>query len=464
MKSTDIRVVAAQAYFLPVVMRVPLKFGPETVTEALCLRVCVEVETHQGKRAKGWGETPLSVSWVWPSSLSVGERLAAMKAISCDLAAELVRSNLSGHPIEIGADFIDGPLSQLTRRHNEGRESQHALPYLASLVAFSAYDIAVHDAYGQVHGADIYQLYGHEHLSRNLADFLHSEDAQISFQDRHPSDFLIHDAPKRLPVWHLVGGVDPLEQADLRGDEPADGYPLLLADWIKRDGLRCLKIKLRGNDAAWDYQRICKVGEIGLNLGVKWLSVDFNCTVRDPAYVNAIMDQLLRDEPELYARTLYIEQPFAYDLEAHPIDVRSVSARKPLFLDESAHDWHFVKLGRSLGWSGVALKTCKTQTGALLSLCWARAHGMPLMVQDLTNPMLAMIPHVRLAAHAGTIQGVECNAMQFYPQASLAEEKIHPGLFVRLHGEVDLSTLGGPGFGHRQDLIARQLPSPAITT
>ena len=107
--------------------------------------------------------------------------------------------------------------------------------------------------------------------------------------------------------------------------------------------------------------------------------------------------------------------------------MRSVSARKPLFLDESAHDWRFVRLGRELGWTGVALKTCKTLTGALLSLCWARAHGMTLMVQDLTNPMFAQIPHVLLAAHAGTIMGVESNAMQFYPDASLPEAQVHPG-------------------------------------
>ncbi len=117
---------------------------------------------------------------------------------------------------------------------------------------------------------------------------------------------------------------------------------------------------------------------------------------------------------------LYVEQPFPYDLEAHRIDVHSVSARKPLFMDESAHDWRFVRLGRELGWSGVALKTCKTQTGALLSLCWAKAHGMTLMVQDLSNPMLAQVPHVLLAAHAGTIMGVESNGMQFYPDGIAA--------------------------------------------
>jgi hypothetical protein len=84
---------------------------------------------------------------------------------------------------------------------------------------------------------------------------------------------------------------------------------------------------------------------------------------------------------------------------------------------------------------------------------------MALMVQDLTNPMLAQIPHVLLAAHAGTIRGVETNAMQFYPEASKPEQAVHPGLYRRRDGRVDLSTLGGPGFGYRLDRIARELPA-----
>ena len=74
-------------------------------------------------------------------------------------------------------------------------------------------------------------------------------------------------------------------------------------------------------------------------------------------------------------------------------------------MDESGHDWKHVRLGRERGWTGVAFKTCKTQAGVLLSLCWARAHGMDLMVQDLINLMFAQIPHVFLVAHANTTMG-----------------------------------------------------------
>src|SRR5208283_4753899 len=97
-----------------------------------------------------------------------------------------------------------------------------------------------------------------------------------------------------------------------------------------------------------------------------------------------------------------------------------------------------------------------------LSACWAKAHGLSLMVQDLTNPMLAQIPHVLLAAHAGTIMGVETNAMQFYPDASAPEAAVHPGLYQRRSGNIDLSTLSGPGFGYRLEEIHRELPPPAV--
>jgi L-alanine-DL-glutamate epimerase-like enolase superfamily enzyme len=221
------------------------------------------------------------------------------------------------------------------------------------------------------------------------------------------------------------------------------------------------KLKLSGQDATQDYDRIVAVGQIAERYGVEHLTTDFNCTVKHTDYVNGILDRLREEHPGIYDKILYVEQPFPYDIEADPIDVRSVSERKPLFMDESAHDWRLVRLGRTLGWTGVALKTCKTQTGALLSLCWARAHGMSLMVQDLTNPMLAQIPHILLAAHAGTIMGVETNSTQFYPEASLPEAAIHPGLYRRKDGCVDTSTLKGAGFGYRIDEIQRELPKPA---
>ena len=81
------------------------------------------------------------------------------------------------------------------------------------------------------------------------------------------------------------------------------------------------------------------------------------------------------------------------------------------------------------------------------------------MVQDLTNPMLAQVSHVLLAAYAGTMMGLECNAMQYYPEASRPEAVVHPGLYRRRNGVLDLTTLGQTGFGYRLDEIERELPA-----
>lgn len=462
-KVTDIRTTGAALYFLPVQTRVALKFGTETLTHVTCAQVRVTVSDHRGRTAEGWGETPLSVQWVWPSPVPYEERHSALKAFCVELTELWASIRSPGHPVELGHDFLEtvlpGWLDGFNQRHRRGREP---MPWLAALVCCSPFDLAVHDAYGKLHECPTYATYHAGFMNRDLGAYLQATPhSGISFAGRYPADFLASRRPERLVAWHLVGGLDLLEEAERTGKEPQDGYPVLLADWIRSDGLKCLKVKLRGNDAEWDYDRLVKVGTIGVEHGVDWLSADFNCTVTDAEYVNGILDRLRDGHPRIYGMILYVEQPFPYDLERHRLDVRSVSARKPLFLDESAHDWRLVRLGRELGWSGVALKTCKTQTGALLSACWAKAHGMALMVQDLTNPMLAQIPHVLLAAHTGTIMGVETNAMQFYPEASRAEAAVHPGLYQRRQGRVELESVQGPGFGYRLGEIRRALPEPA---
>jgi L-alanine-DL-glutamate epimerase-like enolase superfamily enzyme len=456
-RPTDIHAIGATVHLIPVRTRMPLKFGAQVVEAVTCGRVAVEVADASGRRAVGWGETPLSVSWGWPSTADYAWREETMVRLLCRAAAEVAAFDHRGHALEIGHEFRHHVLDGLAAEAAAG--GPEPVPELARLICMSAVDLALHDAFGRLHDVDIFATYGGAHLSRDLADLMGGDRA---FRGRFPADFLAPRPATTMPAWHLVGGLDPLAEEDLTGHEPRDGHPVLLADWIAADGLECLKVKLRGNDADWDIDRLIRVGEIGIPRGVRHLCADFNCTVGDVAYVHEVLDAVAACSPETSARLLYVEQPFPYDLAANPIDVTSISARTRLFLDESAHDWRHVAAGRGLGWNGVALKTCKTQSGALLSLAWARAHGMDIMVQDLTNPMLAAIPHLRLAAHAGTLAGVETNAMQFYPDASRPEAAVHPGIYRRRGGRVDLGSLSGPGFGMRVDEIGRVLPAPAL--
>ena len=81
-KPTDVRPISAELYFLPITSRMPLKFGPEITTEVTCARVRVVVADAAGRRAEGWGETPLSVQWVWPSALGYDVRHQALRKLT----------------------------------------------------------------------------------------------------------------------------------------------------------------------------------------------------------------------------------------------------------------------------------------------------------------------------------------------------------------------------------------------
>lgn len=454
MREKDIAVVSSTITFFDFENRMPLKFGHEITTKSSLCRATITVRGADGRTAVGVGETPMAVSWTWPGTLSYSERLDRMMRF-CDTLNDAWNSfTSSGHPMEIGHRFLEERLHDLLASGNRKYDASHQMPYLSALVCNSLFDLALYDAYGKLHKVKAFDIFTPEYMNHDLSHY-YGEEYRKAYVGKYPCDYMLprEKVPQSIPAWHLVGGTDPLESEDLTGNEPDDGYPVLLRDWIRADGLYCLKIKLVGNDAAWDYDRIVHVGNIAGEMDVPYLSADFNCTVQQPAYVLDLMKKLQQEHPDIFKKLLYIEQPFPYDIEHHPIDVHEISKIKPLFLDESAHDWRYVAIGHRLGWSGVALKTCKTLTGAMLSLCWAREHGMDIMVQDLTNPKLAIIPHALLAANVGTIMGVEVNSMQFCPEASREEAKVHPGLYKRNEGEISLTSLGNTGFGYRLDEI-----------
>ncbi|MCM8540866.1 MAG: hypothetical protein NE328_11380 [Lentisphaeraceae bacterium] len=456
----DVKVSDASLYFLPATMRTPLRFGNQTLTAITCARTAVKITDHNGKEVTGWGETPLSVGWVWPSKLSYDLREKTLKDFCALLANRLKDLNDSGHPFEISHRFITNELPELRKEFSKNLPEE--FPELAALSCYASFDIAMHDAYGICHDVKVFETFNKDYMNYDLSHYL-TADNDFNFHGKYPEDFFSKTTPSQLITWHLVGGLDPLNSSELKGTEPKDGYPNTLEEWITRDGLKCLKIKLKGNNAQWDIDRLKKIGEISKKMDVDWLTADFNGRVDSAEYVNGILDYFRDNHPEISGKILYIEQPFHHDLKKYPKDAHSCSSRKPLFMDESAHDWTYVRMGFHQGWNGVALKTCKTLTGALLSLAWAKAHGMTLMVQDLTNPMLAQIPHVLLAAHVGTIKGVECNSMQFYPEVSRPNMRIHPGLYQRRNGVIDLSTLKGPGFGYRLSEIGRTLPQAEVS-
>src|SRR5437773_1515998 len=139
-KSTDVQPRSVSLYYLPIEARMPVKFGHQIVTGVTCARASVTVTDRAGRSAKGWGETPLSVQWAWPSELAYEPRHQSMRGFCERLAGAWARFETIGHPLEIGHDFLQSVLPRLLAEHNAASALDEPMPRLAALVCASAFD------------------------------------------------------------------------------------------------------------------------------------------------------------------------------------------------------------------------------------------------------------------------------------------------------------------------------------
>jgi L-alanine-DL-glutamate epimerase-like enolase superfamily enzyme len=243
-----------------------------------------------------------------------------------------------------------------------------------------------------------------------------------------------------------VGALDPITESDI-GRRIGDGLPETLPEWIAAEGLTHLKIKLNGNDLAWDVARVIAVDRAAVESLERVYSLDFNERCPNVEYLLEFLGRLKKDSPGLFERIQYIEQPTARDLTAARNDMHEAARLKPVIIDESLVDFESLLLARELGYSGVALKACKGQSNALLMAAAAKKFGMFLCVQDLTCPGASLIHSAGLAAHIPEVAAIEANARQYVPAANREWMERFPGIFRIRDGSMDTSGLTGEGLG-----------------
>ena len=412
--------------------RTPIKFGGVALDKVTLLNVALTVETSAGQLANGFGSMPLGNVWAWPSrELSYEQTLGAMKQFAASVAV-LYREAGRGHPIE------------LTHALEPHFRPPEGMPKLAALVVASAFDAALHDAYGKAQGLNCYRTYGKEFLKPDLGHFLGPE-----FAGERLDAYLLPTPRPSMPLYHLVGALDPLSNADVR-TPVGDGLPETLGDWIRRDGLTHLKIKLNGDDLAWDVTRVVRVNAVaeGVRAGGWFYSLDFNERCRDVEYLLEFLARLREQSPAAYERVQYVEQPTARDLKANPQNRMHAAAKlRPVVIDESLLDVESLHLAQEMGYTGVAFKACKGQTQSLLLAAVAQKRNLFRCVQDLTCVGASLIHSAGLAANIPGVAAIESNGRQYCPAANADWAGRFPGVFDVRDGALNTSSLGGPGLG-----------------
>ncbi len=447
-KPTDIRVLEVTATTEQFDYRVPIKFGGRVLQDVTLLHVTAKVETRDGRSGEGFGSMPMGNVWAWPSgALSTDRTLAAMIELGRRITREANDYEGVGHPLEITHDLsgIYGPTADTVVRELELAEP---IPRLAQLVAASPVEAAVFDAHGKALGQNAYNLLGEPHVSRDLSAYLGEE-----FAGEYLDRYTLREPKPQMPLYHLVGALDPLGPGDI-AQRVDDGLPETLAEWIAADGLTHMKIKLGGDDLAWDVDRVVSVERVATEAQAargcaEWFySADFNEKCKNVEYVLDFLAKVREQSPAAFERLQYIEQPTHRDLRANPENRMHAAAKiKPVVIDESLVDFDSLLLSRELGYSGVALKACKGHSEALLMGAAAQKYGMFLCVQDLTCPGASFLHSASLSARIPTVAAIEGNGRQYCPAANAGWAERFPSMFHITDGTLGTAVLNGPGLG-----------------
>lgn len=444
MKPTDIRIADVAFTYEDHLYRTPIKFGGVALDKVTILNVELTVETRGGKVTHGFGSMPLGNAWAWPSKeLGYDQTLGGMKVIATACGKIYSADNTFGHPIEIGARCEHAVVSAVNLAVPHLK-----VPLLAVLVVNSAFDAAVHDAFGKSLGLNCYRTYGPEFLEPDLGTFLGREFAGETLEK-----YVLTEPKPRMPLYHLVGALDPLTPAEVV-KPVADGLPETLGEWVVRDGLTHLKIKLNGDDLAWDVARVVGVDTVAAETQQKrgiatWFySLDFNEKCANVGYLVEFLNRVREQTPAGYDRIQYIEQPTKRDLKADRANVMHEAAKlRPVVIDESLLDLESLHTAMEMGYTGVAFKACKGQTQTLLLAAAAQKMGLFRCVQDLTCPGASLIHSAGIAAHIPGVTSIESNSRQYCPSANAKWDEKFPGVFSIREGTMNTAILNGPGLG-----------------
>ena len=237
--------------------RTPIKFGGVVLDRVTLLNVRCRVSSRAGKSAWGFGSMPLGNVWAFPTKQMPYETtLAAMKAVVERIAGVMGQCQEFGHPIDV-THLLEPEFHKAAGQVGQQLQLSEPVPPLATLVRADPFDAALHDAFGKVHGLNVYHTYGRDFLPHDLDHYLGP-----AYRGLHLADFIDREPRPTMPLYHLVGALDPLEEGDVVR-RLNDGLPETLPEWIAADGLTHLKIKLNGDDLAWDVlDRVARVERV----------------------------------------------------------------------------------------------------------------------------------------------------------------------------------------------------------
>jgi hypothetical protein len=235
MSKSQLVVVEAESEKFPYLYRFPLKFGGRVVNDVTVFRVLLTLEDQSTKkRAHGIGEMTMGTAWAWPTTALTPEMaLKTIVVLAERIVAAASKLDPDQHPLHL-AGQLKPIAKKLAEELATAMKLAEPIPDLAIALALSPLDIALHDAYGRLHGKNSFDCFTHEHVGSDLSHWLGEE-----FVGKNFSEIINPKTSPTLFLYHLVGSLDPLSKDDLSrkiGDQ--DSATLALEDQAYGQGTR----------------------------------------------------------------------------------------------------------------------------------------------------------------------------------------------------------------------------------
>lgn len=425
----QLSVQEVQLFERDVTLRMPFRFGVTTLRESPQAFARVRVRLADGREGWGLAAEMLAPKWFDKNLALSNEDNFDQLRHALATAAELYRA---APPSSAFALFRRNYDEQI-RICGERGDGSLVANYGPALL-----DRAILDALCRLCGVSFYNA-----IQANLPGIESAEFEMEQFlAGLRPAD--------HIHARHTVGMVDPIRD----NPEPVgDGLPETLVDVIATYGHRYFKIKV-GGDLDEDVNRLCEIAAVLDESPHDYvISLDGNEQYNDVAGVTALLDAIEGDArlARFYQSILFVEQPISRAV-ALDVDVSSLSARKPVILDESDAFLDAFPKGRALGYRGVSSKTCKGLYKSILNAArcahWGDGYFMSgedlttqaglAVQQDLALINLLGITHVERNGHHYV------NGMSGLPAAEQAAfMAAHPDLYHQADGVTRLRIRDG---------------------
>ncbi|MBL9134343.1 MAG: hypothetical protein JNK85_00680 [Verrucomicrobiales bacterium] len=396
-----VRVREVAFHVLPMRTRMPFKYGIASLSALPHLLVRTEVEVG-ARRVVGITAEGLPPKWFTKDPATTFEQ---------DLVGMLdVIRHAAAVAVELGRQPSVFAFWWALHQEQSRWAAERGHPPLLSGLGTSLMEGAVIDGFCQATASTFHEVARNGVLGLRL-DAVHAE---LSGTD--PAALLPSSPVPQVRVRHTIGLVDPLFNQEISPAERLhDGLPQSLEEGIRRYGLRCFKLKLRGHLEA-DLERLRGFAAALEQAGVAsplW-TLDGNEQFPTVAAFREVWERASEDSRlrPLLGCLAAVEQPLhrTLALTGETGDaLRRWEGRPPWIIDESDGEPESLERALALGYAGISHKNCKGVIRGLANACVLRRRtverpDLPFLLtsEDLANVgPVAMLQDLCVAASLG---------------------------------------------------------------